>query len=715
LTLDAPQRRQRILDACKQVLLRYSQAQPLLLICEDVHWADAETQALLDALVESLPRARLLLLITYRPEYQHGWGSKTYYTQVRLDPLPPVSTDELLQVLLGEDPSLDLLKRLLNGRTEGNPFFLEESVQTLVETQVLGGAPGAYRLTHPLPTMQVPTTVQAVLAARLDRLPLEAKHLLQTAAVIGHDVLLALLAAIAECAEDVLHHSLAQLQRAEFLYETRLWPDHAYTFKHALTHEMAYGSLLQERRQALHARIVEVLEMEGGDRLAGQVEPLAHHALRGAVWDKALAYCRQAGEKAMARSAYREAVGYFEQALSALSHLPEKRDTLEQAIDLRLALRSALRLIGNFGRALACLREAESLAVALDDPRRLAQVSIFLSVYFFLMGAHDQAIAAGQHALALATTGGDVTLQALANQYLGIAYQAQGDYRRAIDCLKQAVTSFDGAQRRERFGQAQLPAVLSRAHLAWCHAELGTFAEGSTLGEEGIRIGEAVAHPASLITAYHNLGRLCLCKGDLPRALPLLERAVGLCQNTNFPVMFPATATTLGAAYTLAGRIDDAVLLLTQAIEQATTMKRGAGLARCRLSLGEAQMLAGRLEEARALAERALTLARQHQERGYQVYALRLLGEIAARRGPPAREQAADYYHQALTLADELGMRPLVAHCHLGLGTLYAKTGQHEQARAALSTATDLYRAMDMTFWLPQVEAAFARVAHKKP
>jgi tetratricopeptide (TPR) repeat protein len=277
------------------------------------------------------------------------------------------------------------------------------------------------------------------------------------------------------------------------------------------------------------------------------------------------------------------------------------------------------------------------------------------------------------------------------------------------------VTSFDGAQRHERFGQAQLPAVLSRAHLAWCHAELGTFAKGITCGEEGIQIGEAIAHPASLITAYHNLGRLYLCKGDLPRALPLLERAVGLCQDANFPVMFPATAATLGAAYVMAGRIDDAVQLLTQAMEQATATKRGAGLARCSLSLGETQMLAGRLEESHALAERALTLAREHQERGYQVYALRLLGEIAARREPPERNQAEDYYHQALTLAEELGMRPLVAHCHLGLGTLYARTGQHKQARAALSTATDLHRAMDMTFWLPQVEAALTRVAHKKP
>ena len=328
LTLDPPQRRQRTLEALKRVVLRESQEQPLLLVFEDLHWIDSETQALLNSLVESLPTAQLLLLVNYRPEYQHGWGSKTYYTQVRLDPLPPASADALLQALLGDDTSLQPLTQLLIARTEGNPFFLEESVRTLVETGVLTGEPGASRLRQALPTIQVPATVQAVLAARIDRLPPEDKRLLQTAAVLGTEVPLPLLDAIADVPEAVLQRGLTHLQAAEFLYETQLFPERVYTFKHALTHEVAYGSLLLERRQLLHARIVAALEALAGDRVAEQVERLAHHALRGEVWDKALAYCRQAGEKALARSAYREAVGYFEQALSALAHLPEQRDTL---------------------------------------------------------------------------------------------------------------------------------------------------------------------------------------------------------------------------------------------------------------------------------------------------------------------------------------------------------------------------------------------------
>jgi len=326
------------------------------------------------------------------------------------------------------------------------------------------------------------------------------------------------------------------------------------------------------------------------------------------------------------------------------------------------------------------------------------------------MGAYDQAIASGQRALALATADGDVVLHALANYYLGQVYLARGDYWRAIDCLGQTGAALEGAWRHERFGQVLLPAVSSRAYLAVCYAELGLFAEGSALGDEGFRIAEAVAHPASLMIASWGVGLLALRYGDLPRALPRLEQAVSLCQDADLPVRFPQTAAALGAAYILAGRVADAVLLLTKGMEQTTAMELVVYQALCSLSLGEAQVLAGRLVEAHALAERTLALAREHQERGNEAYALRLLGDIAMRCDPPECDQAETYYRQALALADELGMRPLQAHCHCSLGTLYTATGEWEQARTELSTAIEMYRAMDMIFWLPQAEAALAQM-----
>src|SRR5436309_8927289 len=302
--LDPPQRRQRILDAVKRLLLRESQGQPLLVVFEDLHWIDGETQAVLDSLVESLGSARLLLLVSYRPEYEHRWGSKTAYSQLRLDTLPAESAAELLAALLGPDPGLAPLTQMLVKR--GNPFFLEETVRTLVETGALAGERGAYRLTRPVEALQVPATVQTMLAARIDRLPPEEKQLLQAASVIGKHVPYALLAAIAEQPQEALRRGLAHLQEAEFLYETRPFPGLEYTFKHALTHEVAYGSLLQDRRRALHAQIAETIEGLHHDRLAEQVDRLAHHALRGEVWDKAVTHLQAAGIRAIERAAYRE-------------------------------------------------------------------------------------------------------------------------------------------------------------------------------------------------------------------------------------------------------------------------------------------------------------------------------------------------------------------------------------------------------------------------
>ena len=377
--LDPAQRRQRTLTALKRVLLRESQVQPLLLVCEDLHWIDTETQALLDSLVESLPTAQILLLVNYRPEYQHGWGSKTYYTQLRLDPLPPLSADEFLHALLGDDASLQPLTPLLIARTGGNPFFLEESVRTLVETGVLQGERGAYHLGQALQTIQVPATVQAVLAARIDRLPPEEKGLLQTAAVIGNEVPLPLLQAIADMPEEVLHRSLAHLQATEFLYETRLFPECEYTFKHALTHEVAYGGLLQERRRALHARIVEALEALAGDRVAEQVERLAHHALRGEVWDKALAYCRQAGEKAHGAVGLPRGRGVLRAGAQWPSSICQRGATRASRPSISgLTCASASAPLGESGRILDYLREAEALA---EDSRRPASAGAGLRLY----------------------------------------------------------------------------------------------------------------------------------------------------------------------------------------------------------------------------------------------------------------------------------------------------------------------------------------------
>jgi tetratricopeptide (TPR) repeat protein len=455
---------------------------------------------------------------------------------------------------------------------------------------------------------------------------------------------------------------------------------------------------------------VENLEALYPDRLAEQVERLAHHAFRGEVWNKALTYFRQAGAKAVARSAQREAVVCFEQALGALQYLPESRDTREQAIDLRLDLRYALQPLGELERGLDYLREAESLAAALGDQHRLGQVSASMTNCLLVIGDLDRALVYGRRVRALATTLGDFPLQVTANWYLGVVYHGLGDYRQAMDVLRQNVMSIPGEALLERFGQIFPVAGGSRNRLVFCLAEVGAFAEGSARGAEGIRIVEASDYSYPLVAAYFSVGFLNLRKGELDQAIAMFERCLGLCQTLNFPIWFPATASGLGYVYALSGRVAEAMPLLQQAMERAASMRIMSFHSLALAWQSEASLLVGHMDEALELAERARTLCREHKERGHEAWVLRLLGDIAAQRHPPVAEPAEDYYRQAIALADELGMRPLLAHCHLGLGTLYVRMGRTGPAYAELSAATELYRAMEMTFWLPQAEAALAAV-----
>jgi predicted ATPase len=585
----------RTFAALHQLLLRQSQRQPLLVVVENLHWIDPTSQEFLVELVERLAGMPLLLVVACRPGYQPPWMDKSYATQLTLSRLGPEDSQRVVQAVLPAAHVPESLLQNILTKAAGNPLFLEE----------LAWAVGEQGGRHLPP--EIPDTVQAVLAARIDRLPPEVKGLLQTAAVIGPEVPWALLQGVADSSEDQLRRALRHLQAAEFLYETRLAPEGTYTFKHALTHEVAYNSLLQEHRRGLHARILEALEALARAHLIDQVDRLAHHASRGEVWDKAVVYLRQAGDKALARSAFREAETYFEQALGALQHLPESRDTLEQAIDLRLELRAALITLGEPGRVLPHLREAETLAKALGDQGRLGRVCCYMANCFSEVGDRDRAIEFGQRALAMAQALGDFAIQVQAHYFLGQAFYYLGRYPQAMEVVRRNVASLGGELLRERFGLTSLASVASRVVLLRCLAEVGEFAEGIVRGEEAIQIAEAADHPHSCFLAYLRIGELYLRKGDLHRAIAALERGLGRWQTYNLQSWFPPIASALGHAQVLAGRVTEGIPLLEQAWGRATSMRSIFGLPSAPRRLSEGYMLTGRIHEAIALAGRALT------------------------------------------------------------------------------------------------------------
>jgi class 3 adenylate cyclase/tetratricopeptide (TPR) repeat protein len=702
--LDPQQRRQRTLESVKRLLLRDSHTQPLLILLEDLQWSDSETEAFLGALIEGLRTARILLVATFRPEFEPKWADTDYCQRLRIDPLPPPRTEELLQALLGDAVELQPLKRLLIERTQGNPFFLEESVRMLIETRALVGDRGAYCVVKDVTTMQIAPTIKAVLSARIDRLSPVEKSLLQCASVVGKDVPVAILNAVAELREDELHHSLTHLSSTGFLYEASQCPALTYTFKHALTHEVAYGTLLHARRTMLHAKIVDAMERLYVDRLSEHVDRLADHAVRGEIWGKALTYLSQAGAKAAARSANREAVARFEQALVAMQHLAPIGDVIERAIDLRLDLRNALLQLGQPASLINYLREAEALARKAGDDRRLGRVLASLAHYFWLTAEYEQALNFGAQALGIAAALRDLALEVTTNYYLGLACYylglacySLGDYRRGSEILRQNVKALGGGLLRERFGTAGSHSVFARGWLVSCLAELGDFVEAEALGEEGVRIAEAVGEPFTVAQAYLGIASVHVRRGTLDRATSALERAVTLCQAADIKVLMPRVMASLGYGYTLVGRVQEAIPLLEQAVDRAYSIPVVFLQASAQAFLGVAYLAAGRLEEAMAAAQCALAHARDRKEIGHEAWTLRLLAEIlmvADCHG--SRDDAAEHYGEAMTIAQRLGMKPLLAHCLLGLGTLHRRKGMTRDAEECFRAADRLVRDMDM-------------------
>jgi len=706
--LDPGERRRCTLDAVTRLLLREAREQPLLLIFEDLHWIDVETQAVLDGLVASLGTARLLLLATHRPEYAHAWSDQPHSTQMRLSALAVESAGELLDALLGPDHALAPLKQRLV--EHGNPFFLEETVRTLVETNLLVGQPGRYRLTRPIHALEVPPTVQAVLAARIDRLAPEDKRLLQTASVVGNDIPLSVLQEIAELPDEALRRALDRLRAAEFVYEAKLFPEIEYTFTHALTHEVAYGGLLHERRRGLHARIVDAIERIYADRLAEHVERLADHALRGEVWDKAVRYLRDAVHRQAARSAYHEARGSLEIALRALARLPATRETQVQAIDLRLDSRVVLAPLGQYDRILEYMREAEVIARQLGDRRRLGLVLADMGARLRNVGDHRHALDASQQALDIAAELGDLGLQIEARYRLAQAHFAVGEFEQAATMFRRAIEAVTAGGVRLITCRSDRSRVPPRFFEAWPHAwlalalgQLGRFGEALRHAEDAMSIAESADHLHTLVESYGAVGGVHLEHGDLDRARGAFERGLALVR--------PRSAgdvnllSGLGYAYALSGRPREAVPLLEDSIHKETSMSAmGLGLSVRTTRLATTYLSAGRREDALTCARSAVELSTKHHERANQALALKALADITACDDAAGPGDAADLYSRSLALANELGMRPLVAHCHAGLGKLHRRIGPRGESDQHFAAAATMYREMGMTYWLEQAE-----------
>ena len=691
-TLDAAQRRQATHDAIRALVTRIAGTQACAFMVEDMHWADPQSQSVLDRVIDGLGRSRVLVIVTYRPEYRHHWGHLSYCSLVQLKPLDPEASDLLLRGLLGHTGNLESLRGRLVEEIDGTPLFLEEMARTLVETGVLVSEPTHFRLTQNVGDVTIPDSVQTVLAARIDRLPSAERTLLQIASVIGKDVPVPLLAAVADVPADLLAQQLLELRSQEFLDDVSGPGGAEYSFKHALTHSVAYGSMLVRHRRTLHGQIVAAIERAYPDRVDEFTERLAEHALSGELWDKAAHYALLAGQRANASSAHRLATRFFQHAIDALQHLPADPVKVHMEIDVRLGLRVALAATGDLQEVLTHLQKAEALARSLGDERRLMPIMISRATMMSNTGALDEAVEAGLRGHALAVQHDDQTCMVHACYALGQAYWNQGEFGQAEQVLSRAVAARRGDHLTGHVTTGSA-SVLSLVSLSHTYSLTGRFGQAFARSREALAVAGQTGRPYDLSYAHAAEGLAHLTRGDLEAAIHHLEEARRLALSHEITLLTPHSARYLGRAYALAGRLEEAAPLLAEALDQSRAKSLTALQGWCAASLGMTRALAGAFDAAETFLNEALQFARSRGYRPLETHALRLLGTTLGRAGGSAAvRQGATLVRQAADLAEALGMVPEQAQTRSDLGGLLMSLGDDAGAREQRSAAAKLRR-----------------------
>jgi DNA-binding NtrC family response regulator/tetratricopeptide (TPR) repeat protein len=691
--LDPGPIKSRMLELLRRMCVRSSRQRALVILAEDLHWADSSSNDCLAALAEAIPGARILLVATYRPGYRPPWIEKSYATQVALQPLAREESLGIVQAVLGPMPVPAPVLEMILAKAEGNPFFLEELARAVRDKSDGAGE------------LRVPDTIEDVLRARIGWLGEEERTLLQSAAVIGKDVPAALLRLLTDLPDERFQEGVRKLQVAEFLYEVATGGELEYAFKHALTQEVAYGLLSAPQRRMLHARIVEATQKLFAGRVEQHVERLAYHARSGGLWEQAVGYLRDAGTRAFAHSANQEAVAWFEQALDALGRLPGAEARQAEAIDLHLAMRNALTLLAEHERALRHLREAQELAERIGDRRRLGRALSFQANSLFLMGQNDGAITVGQRARTLAEELGDIALRTTTDMYVGRAHLHLGEFPRAIEIFGDIVGALTGRLAHEHLGSPVLPSVFARAHLVESLSALGRFGEALEFCNEAATLAESASHPHTSFWALRAAGLHWLERGEIERATEALEQAHALCQTYDMPTYISRISAELALAWALGDRLMEAVAMAQHAVEASEARNQAASYAAALSQLGEVSLLAGHVDAASGAAGRALELFRSRRERGSEARTLVLLGNIAARQTPADWAGAEAHHRSACALAEQLGMRPLAARCRLALARVLRQTDRPGPAAEEYRLACAAFGVMAMSADLATSEA----------
>ncbi|HXK21100.1 MAG TPA: adenylate/guanylate cyclase domain-containing protein [Myxococcota bacterium] len=693
--LDPTRRGERIGAAVREIVARVAELAPLVLVFEDLHWMDEETRAVLESLAVEPMSAPLYIVATTRDATPHVFGKG--HTAIALDGLDDRSSAELLRASLGDHPALKGLIDLLVEKSGGVPLFLEETLSDLVETRALKGSPGNYRPNVSIGELEIPESIEAVLAARLDRLDPFLKELLRTCAVIGPPVPLDLLIATCHLDEPTLTTGLGALCRQDFLRKMPSADGDRFAFKHALTQDVAYQSLLRAERRSLHQRALAALEL----RHAGALR-LGYHAYRGESYAKAAEYLQRAGLDAVRRSAHREALACFEPALASLEALPRSEETLRASIRTRMLIRGCLVPLGDAEQIERHLAAAERTAAEMGDTRWLGLVYATATYSDWLAGRHEAGVESGLRARAVARELGDLTLHVSACFGLGLSYHGLGRYREAVEVHEDLIARLPHDLEQRRFHGPAFPAVLGRAFLGYAHAELGDFAKAQAYAESAMKLAQQLEDPFGLVLSRIAAAQAALRMQDPWKAIEVLEPGVEECRRGSMHTVAVGVVAHLAIANATVGRAERAIRDLLEIVDVADDEEIPVqNLDRRLLALGFAHWVHGDVDAARESADEACESARRHGDDGTRGWGLLLSGLV--RSG--LRDASPDAcFGEAISVARERSMVPLEAHALLESARWRIASGRIDAGRDAAGAAARLFRGLALAAPLREAE-----------
>lgn len=684
-SLEPIQKRLEARKAFSALFACISHIRPLLIVIEDVHWIDVESQALLEHYSNCIHKAPIMLLITYRPEYRENWLNEQAL-RIELKPFTRPESDDYLNDVMGENPAMKSIRDDIASRCEGNPLYIEEMIRHLLDSNLIWGEQGQYTSTLESLPKSLPLTIHSVISTRIDRRSKLAKNILQAASAIGQRFSSVLLDYITDIPRDYAKRAISELIESGLVIPLGDSVNEDYEFKHALVHQVTYDTITRDRKRLTHASLVNAMETLYKERLEEHIYRLADHAYRGQYWHKAVEYYLKSCYHAIGRSSHQQAVALLDRGLDALRHLPLNNDTLGQRIDFLAVGMNALIPLGEQDRLVRDLREAEKLCEAVGEPKRTCSILCQLTNALWMVGEHNEALQASSRALTLADEIDHAPLRIAASYNLAMVHHAMGNFQDCIELQKIILKSLSGDMEVRRLGWSGYPSVFSRTFYGNSLVELGRLGEAGEVIQRGVEIADGAHHPYSQVMIYETYGYYLLATGEFDKATQALEMVLGIAEQFAILTMLPAVCAKLAEAYLGCGKVEAADRLLQKATRPEFYRKGGRytwfylykSVASFCLSQGD-------LEKATEFAQKAFTLTRDTNEKAHHGWASLTLAKVQGALGQDIH--CKNLIDVSLDIADQKGMALLGFHASAFAFEYHDRTGEFDECMVYLDMA----------------------------